>query len=372
MQAVYKHISIIILAVNLTANGWAVGYRTNYDAYHYYRRDHLGNNREVWQSSYTYGNTTYPAATVQRTQYYPSGLPWREGLSPAKQPYKFNGCEFVEMHGYNATDLGNRVVFNDYNRFPTMDRFCWKFPWQSPYVHAANNPVRYVDVRGDSVWIYYGNQQKMLYTANMKYEGKDNFISASVNYLNAVYSNGGAEVMDVLIGSSNSFNMINETPTDKNGNKMDALMFSEAAGGGGDIYAGMLTNPNYSDYSKVEGVSHELFHGLQHELGQGRTSIFNEVEANIYSSTISSNWAFSTDYMGALSSNGLGNGTVAGNSYQQSFNSLVNGFSYGAFYNAIRTFKAGSSTNSSGGYNNYPLMRSQKSFLLKQYHPGLR
>jgi hypothetical protein len=77
--------------------------------------------------------------------------------------------------------------------------------------------------------------------------------------------------------------------------------------------------------------------------------------------------------MGALSSNGLGNGSVDGNSYQQSFSSLVNnGFSKDVFHNAVKTFKTGSSNNASGGYNNYPLVRNPKSYLLKQYLPKLK
>ena len=53
--------------------------------YYYYRQDHLGNNREVWQAPYIIyvaNNAVNPASVVQRTQYYPSGLPWSEGLSP--------------------------------------------------------------------------------------------------------------------------------------------------------------------------------------------------------------------------------------------------------------------------------------------------
>jgi hypothetical protein len=47
------------------------------------------------------------------------------------QNKKFNGCEFIEMHGLDATDLGNRSVHNATNRFTSMHRFCEKFPWQS-------------------------------------------------------------------------------------------------------------------------------------------------------------------------------------------------------------------------------------------------
>jgi len=57
--------------------------------YYYFRRDHLGNNREVWLA-----NTN---TTVQHTQYYPSGLPWssNDGDNPGKQQRKYNGKEFL-------------------------------------------------------------------------------------------------------------------------------------------------------------------------------------------------------------------------------------------------------------------------------------
>ena len=121
------------------------GYVDKHDNYHYYRRDHLGNVREVWKA------TDSVALTVQRTRYYPSGLPWeyQAGDSASLQPYKFNSCEFIETHGYDMTDLGNRGVYHAINRFTSMDRFAEKYPWQSPYVHAGNNPVRFVDVNGD-------------------------------------------------------------------------------------------------------------------------------------------------------------------------------------------------------------------------------
>lgn len=32
----------------------------------------------------------------------------------------------------------------------------------------------------------------------------------------------------------------------------------------------------------IESLAHELFHGVQHEQGQGGASIFNEVEAYVF------------------------------------------------------------------------------------------
>ncbi|VBB44335.1 hypothetical protein TRIP_D250064 [uncultured Paludibacter sp.] len=52
----------------------------------------------------------------------------------------------------DETDLGNRGLYHATDRFTSIDRFCEKYPWQSPYVFAANNPILNVDIRGDSAW----------------------------------------------------------------------------------------------------------------------------------------------------------------------------------------------------------------------------
>lgn len=63
----------------MTVNGAA-------DEFYYYRRDHLGNNREVWKAE----NGT--ATTVQRTRYYLSGQPWeyQAGDSASLQLYMYD------------------------------------------------------------------------------------------------------------------------------------------------------------------------------------------------------------------------------------------------------------------------------------------
>ena len=119
----------------------AEGYFENGE-YFYFRKDHLGNNREVWNATQ---NTT-----VQKNDYYASGLPFVY-TTPQEQPYMYNGKEFVEFGGYDVTDLGNRGDYHAINRFTSMDRFCEKFPHQSPYVVAGNNMIRFVDNNGDSI-----------------------------------------------------------------------------------------------------------------------------------------------------------------------------------------------------------------------------
>lgn len=89
--------------------------------YYYYRRDHLGNVREVWKA------TGAGAQTVQRTRYYPSGLPWeyQAGDSASLQPYKYGGKEFVEAHGLDMYDSHARWYYPAIMR-PTTMGILWR------------------------------------------------------------------------------------------------------------------------------------------------------------------------------------------------------------------------------------------------------
>ena len=88
---------------------------------------------------------------VQRTDYYPSGLPFSGGLKPEEQPFKYNDKEFDTMHGLNQYDFGARMLDPAIARFHVPDRFAEKYPHLSPYSFAAGNPLKFVDVNGDSI-----------------------------------------------------------------------------------------------------------------------------------------------------------------------------------------------------------------------------
>ena len=114
--------------------------------YYYYRKDHLGNNREVWLA-----NTN---TTKQWTQYYPSGLPWvttsNDNLST--QPYKYSDKEFVEMHGLDEYDSQARWFYPAIVRTPTLDPHCENYFDISPYAWCGNNPVNKIDPDGRDYW----------------------------------------------------------------------------------------------------------------------------------------------------------------------------------------------------------------------------
>jgi hypothetical protein len=58
----------------------------------------------------------------QKTDYYPFGKPYPDGLNPERQPYKFGGKEYDEMHGANQYNFHARQLSTTIPRFTTMDR----------------------------------------------------------------------------------------------------------------------------------------------------------------------------------------------------------------------------------------------------------
>jgi len=124
--------------------GYYISYNsTPYSGYHYNRTDHLGNIREVWHAA--------SKTTIQRTQYYPSGLPWATTTAdnPSMQPYKYNGKEFDEMNGWDTYDYGARGYYPASGRFMTVDPLAERRPWMSPYVFCSDNPVNRIDMDGN-------------------------------------------------------------------------------------------------------------------------------------------------------------------------------------------------------------------------------
>ena len=119
------------------------GYVTLSDGkYHYYLKDHQGNNRVVINQSGTVEETNH---------YYPFGGVFAS--SGNVQPYKYNGKEYDSKKGLNWYDYGARHYDAVLGRFTTNDRFAEKYYSMSPYQYGANSPVGNIDVNGDSIII---------------------------------------------------------------------------------------------------------------------------------------------------------------------------------------------------------------------------
>ena len=113
---------------------------TGTQQYHYYLKDHQGNNRVVINQSGTVEETNH---------YYPFGGVF--GTTGNTQPYKYNGKELDTKKGLNWYDYGARHYDAALGRFTTNDRFAEKYYSMSPYQYGANNPVNNIDVNGDTI-----------------------------------------------------------------------------------------------------------------------------------------------------------------------------------------------------------------------------
>ena len=346
--------------------------------------DHLGNTRVV------YARIINALVVKQVNSFYPfgmniKGLTTRSKIADMRHPaneYLYNGKMFQDELGLDWLDYGARYYDPALARFHTIDPQAERYSSMSPYNYVANNPMLFIDPNGEEVWIYYtdndGNKQQMQYTSGKEYKGGNEFVGASVKYLNQMASTeNGGKVLGSLIESENTFNMTNTFAKDKNGNDVKgALAFAGSDEGGGQIHAGELLNENIAEGAKLESTAHEFFHGYQHENGQGGASIFNEVEAMVFSVSVETQYSFDNMSMGGGSSTPLGkDNTSASQTYQNSFQKLTYNttFPKDAFVSAVKNFKQGAAKNTSGGYNSYPLRRSnQTKSMLSRFYPLIK
>nr|WP_308571937.1 RHS repeat-associated core domain-containing protein [uncultured Prevotella sp.] len=88
----------------------------------------------------------------QMTHYYPFGGVYGDaGLNASLQPYKYNGKELDRMHGLDLYDYGVRNYDAIIGRWTTMDPLAERTPEVSPYAYCKNNPIRYIDPKGEKV-----------------------------------------------------------------------------------------------------------------------------------------------------------------------------------------------------------------------------
>jgi RHS repeat-associated protein len=241
----------------------------------YYRTDHLGNNREVWRAS--------SKATIQRTQYYASGLPWE--TTPADnlslQPYKYNGKEFVEMHGYDTYDYGARGYYAAMGRFMTVDPLAEKYYSISPYAYCAGNPVRYIDLKGMDLFDVTGhfipggdNSNRVLVRTN---NGNVPLSSLAMNNMSnrqTAANIAGYYGNQIGIHSPGNIGVSNE-PIENSSN-------SQAFISGKNIYLNAKGGLNRLLDDK-NNLKNSLFHEKDHkDLGQGEKETSNLTHAGVY------------------------------------------------------------------------------------------
>jgi RHS repeat-associated protein len=114
--------------------------------YEYVLKDHLGNNRVVFD---LYKGAPRP---IQVTNYFAFGLSVLESVIGDKNEYLYNGKELME--GENQYDYGARFYDPVIARWTSVDPLAEKFRRWSTYNYCDDNPVRFVDPDGmGTQWI---------------------------------------------------------------------------------------------------------------------------------------------------------------------------------------------------------------------------
>lgn len=118
--------------------------------YHYYLKDHQGNNRVVVDEN---------GKVEERNDYYPFG-----GLmassSVSVQPYKYNGKELDRKGGLDWYDYGARHYDATLGRWHVVDPMAEKYYGVNPYNYCLNNPILLIDPNG--MWPTWGGIKKSL------------------------------------------------------------------------------------------------------------------------------------------------------------------------------------------------------------------
>lgn len=142
----------------VTPEGRAVMNGSSWD-YEYNLTDHLGNVRAVIR------NNGGVAQLIQERHYYPFGMEMSSlSAGAGTNKYLYNGKEYQDEFGLSWYDYGARFYDPAIGRFHTQDRFAEKYLSLTPYQYAANNPIKFIDINGDS--IVYKNESTAKYIAS--------------------------------------------------------------------------------------------------------------------------------------------------------------------------------------------------------------
>jgi len=302
--------------------------------WNYYIRDHLGNTRVVLDEN---GNVK------EYYDYEPFGLSLRENITGNEQArYKFTGKELDDRNGLNWYDFGARYYDPAIGRFLSPDRFAEKYPSLSPYQYAANNPLKFIDVNGDSID-----------TSNLNKEQ----LSAFNSVLESLLKSDKFKKIWETLSSSLSIYKIQINPDQQEGALYGPN--SSITGSGGNFSFRSLEALTYFNM-----FSHEAYHAFEHDQAWPGYVVGIEIEANLFQNAISRD----------LYNKGIGNGLMffdnPDSEFGRAFAQLHNeSFNQQAWVKANKTFYR-SDFNADGRYDKMGVRIYNP--LIRQFYPLIK
>ena len=220
--------------------------------------------------------------------------------------YLYNGKELHEQLGLSWYDYGARWYDAAVGRFPSIDRYAEKYAFQSSYIYAVNNPIKFIDVNGDSAWVTltqtYNDAGKLVNNFTIHVEGKvlnqmgwfgngGKVASGINNFYNALSYSRETEgsIMNISfdVNFSEAISMAEVRESDHLIVLVDDVLGkADPSLGGGDA-GGLASTPGkigYVEGSSVAVAIHEFGHmmGLPHvPNGTGNIMSYDSKRVNI-------------------------------------------------------------------------------------------
>lgn len=131
--------------------GYALCDKDHTLSFHYYLKDHLGNNSVV---------VSEDGEIEQVNDYYPTGALMASSMGGDTQRFKYNGKELDRVNGLNWYDYGARNYDAEIVVWKGVDKMADKNVTTSLYGYCNSNPMRFIDPLGtDTVDLLPSPQQ---------------------------------------------------------------------------------------------------------------------------------------------------------------------------------------------------------------------
>lgn len=179
--------------------GYALYNKDSNLSFHYYLKDHLGNNRVVVSEN---------GEIEQVNDYYPTGALMASSKGGDTQRFKFNGKELDRTNGLNWYDYGARNYDAEIVVWKGVDKMADKNVTTSLYGYCNSNPIRYIDPLGTDTVDLLPSPQQDYRSYTLKLDAK--YFDDDPNVIN-VWGHGdqnGIQYGDQHIQNADKFNEI--------------------------------------------------------------------------------------------------------------------------------------------------------------------
>ena len=163
--------------------------------YEYLLKDHLGNNRSGFKPP---SSGAAPTTASFRSDYYPFCLQYQQNIvvgSPENK-YLYNSKE--PQKGTGMLDYGARFYDPVIGRFNVIDRFAEKYQNLTAYQYGGNNPIKTIDINGDSLMVI---TLKGLDGKNPQLKQKEYYVDSEIGYQMKAFVDGANEKFGLTVNN---------------------------------------------------------------------------------------------------------------------------------------------------------------------------